>query len=46
MNPLFEPGPRWVTLPGDPPELRRELIRLRAAAEDHDDAEEMPWLDR
>jgi hypothetical protein len=25
VNPLFEPGPRWVVLPGDPPELRQWL---------------------
>lgn len=29
-NPLFEPGPRWITLPGDPPALRRELSILRS----------------
>jgi hypothetical protein len=31
MNPLFEPGPRWVVLPGDPPALRRWLEATQAA---------------
>ena len=44
MNPLFAPGPRWVALPGDPPELRRWLAAKAAADKSTPKAEEeTPW---
>lgn len=33
MNSIWEPAPCWLILPGDPPELRRELALLRVASE-------------
>lgn len=33
INELQQPLPRWTALPGDPPELRRELALLRAQYE-------------